>query len=147
MRQVADLTILPPVAAGLFRVENGEPTLIGGRRKSDGQLVFPLPCGPEQDLYEPTSLGREGHLWSFTVQRFRPKSPPYAGVDDETSFKPYAVGYVELPGEIIVESRIEVDDPSRLTVGMPMRMVLAPFHGSGGLMATYAFRPVEDARS
>ena len=45
----------------------------------------------------------EGTIWAFTEQLFPPK-PPYAvqGAD----FRPYYVGYVDLAGEVIVESRI-----------------------------------------
>lgn len=87
-------------------------------------------------------LGREGTLWSFTVQRFRPKSPPYAGADDERSFKPFALGYVELPGEVIVETRIEIDDVAKLKIGMKMQLAAVPFARAGGESAlTYAFRP------
>src|ERR1044071_9339392 len=94
---------LAPIAEGLFEEIDGTPRLIGARRKSDGRMVFPAPSGPEAALYDRTPLSAEGVLWSFTVQRFRPKSPPYAGADDEATFSPYALGYVELPGEVIVE--------------------------------------------
>jgi hypothetical protein len=36
----------------------------------------------------------EGPLWTYTVQSFPPKSPPYTG-----AFEPYGVGYVERAGE------------------------------------------------
>ncbi|MDQ0466913.1 putative OB-fold protein [Caulobacter ginsengisoli] len=131
-----------PIAEGLFEVVDGAPRLIGGRRKRDGITVFPMPAGPEGRLYDPVRLSAEGTLWSFTVQRFRPKSPPYAGADDEASFRPFAIGYVELPGEVIVESRLEVDDFAALRVGLPMRLALAPFALAGGETVTsYVFRP------
>lgn len=131
-----------PIAEGLFEVEGGQPRLIGGRRLSDGRMVFPFPSGPEGQHYERVRLGREGTLWSFTVQRFRPKSPPYAGDDDEDSFRPYALGYVELPGEVIVEARLQVEDLASLRIGQPMRLVLAPFRKAGGAsVMAYAFEP------
>jgi len=105
-------------------------------------MVFPAPTGPEAANYERVRLSPEGHLWSFTVQRFRPKSPPYAGADDEQTFRPYALGYVELPGEVIVESRIETDDFTSLTVGQPMRLKLVPFRHADGERLAYAFEPV-----
>lgn len=132
---------LAPIAEGLFRVSGGIPHLIGGRRKSDGKMVFPVPEGPEGQNFDPVLLSPEGRLWSFTVQRFRPKSPPYAGDDDEGSFQPYALGYVELPGEVIVESRIETNDFSALKVGQPMRLKLVPFRKTGGEVLSYAFEP------
>ena len=131
-----------PVAEGLFEVEGGALGLIGGRRRSDGRMVFPFPSGPEGQHYERVRLSREGRLWSFTVQRFRPKSPPYAGADDEESFQPYALGYVELPGEVIVEGRLLVADFAALRIGQPMRLVLTPFAKADGETVTaYAFEP------
>jgi uncharacterized OB-fold protein len=105
-------------------------------------MVFPNPTGPESRNYDPVRLAPEGRLWSFTVQRFRPKSPPYAGADDEASFQPYALGYVELPGQVIVESRLETEDFAALKVGAPMRLKLAPFRRPDGEVLTYAFEPV-----
>jgi len=75
------------------------------------------------------------------VQRVRPKSPPDAGAEDEASFKAYALGYVELPGQVIVEGRIETDDFAALRVGMPMRLKLTPFRKAGGDVLAYAFEP------
>lgn len=132
---------MAPVAEGLFEVADGRPRLIGGRRKADGKVVFPLPVGPEAANYDRVRLSSEGTLWSFTVQRFRPKSPPYAGADDEKSFQPYALGYVELPGEVIVESRLETEDFAALKVGQPMRLTLVPFRRTDGDVLTYAFEP------
>lgn len=133
---------LAPIAEGLFEVEDGSPRLIGGRRKADGKVVFPLPTGPEGANFDAVRLSPEGTLWSFTIQRFRPKSPPYAGGEDEKSFAPYALGYVELPGEVIVESRLQTEDFAALKVGQPMRLTLVPFHRTDGDVLTYAFEPV-----
>lgn len=132
-----------PIAEGLIEFVDGEPHLLGGRRRSDGRMVFPLPHGPESQLFEPVRLSPDGCLWSYTVQRFRPKSPPYAGDDDEHSFKPFALGYVELKGEVIVESRLEVDDFADLEIGMPMRLGVTPFRrdSDGVELVTYVFRP------
>jgi len=133
---------LTPIAEGLFEVVDGVAHLIGGRRKSDGRMVFPNPIGSEGQNYEPVRLSPEGRLWSFTVQRFRPKSPPYAGADDDKSFQPYALGYVELPGEVIVEGRIDTDDFASLKIGAPMRLKLTPFRKAGGDVLAYAFEPI-----
>jgi len=114
-----------PLAEGLYRVVDGAPRLLGGRRKSDGKYAFPLPQGGDAALYDPVELASEGTLWSYTVQRFRPKTP-YAGPDG-AAFRPYAVGYVELPGQIIVESHIATDDFNALKIGLPVRLTLIPF--------------------
>src|SRR5580698_6121118 len=115
------------LADGLIEMSADGPHLLAGRRKRDGRMVFPLPRGAEAELYEPVRLDNTGRLWSFTVQRFRPKSPPYVGADDEATFKPFAVGYIELADQVIVESRIEVDNFARLKIGMPLRLELVPF--------------------
>lgn len=133
---------LAPIAEGLFEVTDGSPRLIGGRRKVDGKVVFPLPTGPEAANFDAVPLSPEGTLWSFTIQRFRPKSPPYAGGEDEKSFAPYALGYIELPGEVIVESRLQTEDFAALKVGQPMRLTLVPFRRADGDVLTYAFEPV-----
>lgn len=127
------------IAEGLFR-EGPAPTLIGARHRATGQVVFPCPQGTE--LWEPIDLPRHGTLWSWTVQRFRPKSPPYAGPE---AFEPFAIGYVELPGATIVEARLKIADPAALRIGMPMCLTFLPFttDGQGRQVDLYAFEPVE----
>lgn len=120
---------------------DGEPVLLAGRDRNDGRLVFPAPADLER--FDRVELPDRGTLWSFTIQRFRPKSPPYAGPE---AFQPYAVGYVALADAIIVESRlvdIAFDD---LRIGMAMRLVLEPFVlGTGETHLTYAFAPEASA--
>lgn len=114
-----------PLAEGLYRMVDGAPRLLGGRRKRDGKYAFPMPSGADGALYDLVELASEGALWSFTVQRFRPKTP-YAG-GDTGRFQPYAVGYVELPGQIIVESHIACANFNTLKIGAPARLTLLPF--------------------
>lgn len=130
------------IADGLIVGEGPAARLLGGRRRSDGKFAFPFPKGPDAELFEPVALAETGRLWSYTVQRFRPK-PPYEGPGDDRSFRPYAVGYIELPGQIIVESRIEIDDFDDLKIGMPMTFKLQTFRTDdvGAEVLTYAFRP------
>jgi len=132
-----------PIAVGLFFDED-EPRLIGGRHRATGRMVFPMPCGSSGEQYERIALSREGRLWSYTVQRFRPKSPPYAG---RQHFEPYAVGYVELPGEIIIEARISDVPFDQLCLGMPLSLVREPFliEAGGTSVFTYAFGPTKGA--
>ena len=69
-----------------------------------------------------------GAVWAFTEQLFPPK-PPYAvqGAD----FRPYVVGYVDLDGEVLVESRIVGVDPGALRIGQPVRLVTEAFTPAG----------------
>lgn len=119
-----------------------EPTLIGGRNRDTGRIVFP--CPDDAARWEPIDLPRRGTLWSWTVQRFRPKSPPYIGPED---FAPFAIGYVELPGATIVESRIVDADFAELTIGMAMDLTTMSFAttADGEAIRLYAFTPATEA--
>jgi uncharacterized OB-fold protein len=117
------------------------PELIGSECRACGVVAFPAQgsCAActSSDVTE-RRLARRGTLWTWTVQCFPPKSPPYAG--DPGGFEPYGVGYVELPGEVRVEARLTEADPERLRIGMPMELVLISIPGG----ETYAFAPVEE---
>ncbi len=81
-------------------------------------------CG--SDAMERHLLGRRGTLWTFTTQGYLPKEP-YTGPETDETFAGYGLGYVELPGEVIVESRLTERDPTRLAIGQPMELVIVPF--------------------
>ena len=130
------MSTLAPIAPGLWTHE-AEPRLIGGKHRTSGEIVFPMPIGDAAMHYEPMPLARRGTLWSWTVQSFRPKSPPYDGPED---FIPFALGYVELPGQVIVEARLT--STARLKIGMPMELAIEPFDAH---RATFAFSPIEGA--
>jgi uncharacterized OB-fold protein len=123
-----------PVAVGLW-TDAAEPQLIGGRHRVSGEIVFPMPQGDAAQHFDAVALSRTGTLWSWTSQDFRPKSPPYAGPE---AFKPFLIGYVELPGQVIVETRIEGAALADLKIGMAMEMVLTEFAPG---RSTFAFKP------
>lgn len=126
------MSALAPIAPGLW-TDEAEPRLIGARR-ADGEIIFPVPSGDAAALVEPVALLRKGTLWSWTTQGFEPKEP-YSGPQP---FQPFLIGYVELPGEVIVETRIVDASPADLVIGMPMTFVVVPFDDT---RSTYAFRP------
>ena len=132
--------LAPPIDDRLLHLDaDGTPALLAVRERASGRLVFPAPGDADPERYEVVSLPREGRLWSWTVQRFRPKSPPYAGPE---AFDPYAVGYVELDDAIIVEGRLTGAPLDGFAIGMPMRLVAEPFTlASGEQRTTYAFAP------
>jgi uncharacterized OB-fold protein len=133
---------MEPIAADLFE-ERPVPHLVGGRHKESHAFAFPFPAGQEAKNYERVSLSPTGRLWSHTVQRFRPKSPPYGGPD---MFEPYAVGYVELPGEIIVEGRLTGLPINEWRTGMEVRTAIVPFERADGtVVSLYAFAPAGTA--
>ena len=123
----------------LFTTE-ATPRLIGGRHRESGRITFPCPAGED---YEAMPLGRQGKLWSYTVQRFRPKSPPYAGPE---AFEPWALAYVELPGEVIIEARLSGVAFDAISIGMALELAPEWLNGAGSQRIP-AFRPLlpEDA--
>jgi len=134
-----------PVADGVFTWPADEPQLIGTRCTSCGMVTFPAQdacprcssTGMEEHL-----LSRRGTLWAWTTQEFAPPSP-YAGPAG-ADFVPFAVGYVELPGEVKVESRLTECEADGLMNGMEMELVVVPFRNDedGNEVVTFAFRPV-----
>ena len=133
------------IAENLLTSTGADAQLIGARHRETGRIRFPMPEGADAAPYEPVALSRRGALWSWTVQRFLPKSPPYAGPETPATFRPYAIGYVELPGECIVETRIVDADFDSLRIGMAMALTVVPFRtgADGETIVTYAFRPAE----
>jgi uncharacterized OB-fold protein len=87
-------------------------------------------------------FARRGRLWAWTTQHF-PPPPPFAGPTGK-DFVPFGVGYVELDGEIKVESRLTESDPNALTTGMEMELTVVPFRtdDDGNEVVSFAFRPV-----
>lgn len=126
------MSALVPIAPGLW-TDEAEPRLIGGRR-ANGEIVFPVPSGDAAALVEPVALSRKGTLWSWTTQGFEPKEP-YSGPQP---FQPFLIGYVELPGEVIVETRIVDAEAADLVIGMPMTFAVVAFDDT---RSTHAFRP------
>jgi uncharacterized OB-fold protein len=122
-----------------------DPRLIGSACRQCGNVTFPrqssCPRCTSEDV-EPRDLATRGELWTWTVQCFPPKAPPYleGGVEE---FEPYGVGYIELPGEVRVEARLTERDPERLQIGMPMELTLIPVPGASAQL-TFAFGPVEE---
>lgn len=135
----------PAIAEGLFTWPADDPQLIGSRCGSCGNTTFPAQRSCQRctstDVHEHL-LARRGTLWTWTVQGFRPKSPPYEGGED---FVPYPVGYVELPGEAKVESLLVDIAVEDLAIGMELELAIIPFHSevSGDDFVTFAFRPVQ----
>ena len=137
-----------PIQEGLFTWPSPSPRLLASRCKACGEVTFPQQeacpsCTGRQA--ETIELSPRGRLWTFTIQRFPPPVPPYAGEADRDVFEPFGVGYVELPEGIRVEARLTESEPERLEIGMEMELATLPFgRDEGGRpRVTFAFRPVE----
>ncbi|MEM1053072.1 MAG: OB-fold domain-containing protein [Pseudomonadota bacterium] len=130
--------------------DDPKPHLMGGRLPS-GEVIFPMPKGDAASDVEPYKLSRTGTLWSWTTQGFLPKEP-YAGpgsnegpdgAPSPPDFQPFLIGYVELPGEVIVESRIVDAALEDLALNMPLEFCIVPFNQE---YDTFAFRPIAAAK-
>jgi len=135
-----------PVAEGIFTWPADDPQLIGSRCTACGIVTFPSQGACPRCAATAMAkhlLPRRGLLWAWTIQHFPPPSPPYAGPTG-TAFVPFGVGYVELGGEVKVETRLTEADPETLKHGMEMELVIVPFRADdgGSEVVTFAFRPV-----
>ena len=135
-----------PIAEGIFTWPADEPQLIGSRCAACAIVTFPRQescprCGSTEMAEH--LLDRRGRLWAWTTQDFPPPSPPYAGPGGK-EFVPFGIGYVELGGEVKVETRLTEADPDALTSGTEMELVLIPLRtdDEGNEVVTFAFQPV-----
>lgn len=118
-----------PIREGLFTWPAQRPQLLGSRCRDCGELAFPSQpdcrncCGRDTEIVE---LGDRGTLWTWTIQSFMPKEP-YLSSETAETFRPYGVGYIEMPGGIRIESRIRENQPEALDIGMEMALFVEPF--------------------
>ncbi|MGV0793484.1 Zn-ribbon domain-containing OB-fold protein [Mycolicibacterium sp. XJ1819] len=136
------------IAENLFRVDGDRAVLLGSRRRSTGVVRFPAER-PElydanpaiQDDIEPVELPTEGTLFTFTTQEFPPPLP-YQGHKSPDVFKPYAVGFIELDGRVLVEALLVGVPASELRIGQKMVSTTTTLETEAGeTFLTYAFRP------
>ena len=127
------ISTLQPIAPNLWS-EGPNPHLLGVR-DANGRISFPVPEDADDKGLEVIKLSRTGTLWSFTEQAFKPK-PPYDGPED---FEPFLVGFIELPGEIIVEAHIVEASLEQLEINMEMELVISAFDDARSM---FSFRPV-----
>ena len=138
-----------PIHPNLFTWPASNPVLLGGKCPHCGEVSFPAQlscrnCG--QNDSKLVELGDRGSLWTWTIQSFLPKSP-YVSDETAETFKPYGVGYIEMPAGIRIESRLLIADPIKLRIGMPMKLVLEKFSSNdqGGSNLCFAFDRLGDS--
>jgi len=134
-----------PVAAGLFTFPADEPRLLGSRCEDCGVSTFPRQSGCPKcssERMQDVELDRVGTVWTWTTQAFRPKTPPYLGPESDDDYVPYLVGYVEIAGQVKVETRLVDIAPADMRIGMEVELVIVPFRREGDTeFVTFAFRP------
>jgi len=69
--------------------------------------------------------------------------PPYHSSETEATFKPFGIGYVELPGTVRIETRLTESDPAKLRFGAEMELVIYTHRveTGGTQIMNYAFKP------
>ena len=134
-----------PVAEGLFTWPSDSPALLASRCRQCGIATFPaaescMACSGQDVSIE--ELPKKGTLWTWTVQQFMPKSPYHSNETPET-FRPYGVGYVELPGGVRVEARLTENDPQKLHIGMEMELLFDTYRveENGDEVISFFFKP------
>ena len=134
-----------PIDETLFAWPAANPALLASRCQDCNQLAFParrncMACGSDSVATE--ELPRQGTLYTWTVQRFMPKEP-YRSSETPETYKPYGLGFVELPGALRVETRLTENDPAKLKIGSPMRLVFYThrIEPDGAKIINYAFSP------
>lgn len=138
-----------PLQEGLFTWPSSQPQLLGSRCSQCGEAAFPAQpdcrnCGSRDTQI--VELGDRGILWTWTIQTFMPKEP-YLSDETPETFRPYGVGYVEMPGGVRVEARLQANNPDELKIGMPMQLNIVPFRTdkNGEQKMTFSFSAAEDA--
>lgn len=61
----------------------------------------------------------DGRIWTYTVQRFAPKSPPYSPAGE---FAPFVVAYVETGDGIRIEGILSGVDAANVHIGMEVSL-------------------------
>lgn len=128
------------IAEGLVTVTDDGPRLRAGRCDACSALSFPIRAACAKCSHAGMTeylLAQRGTLWTWTVQTFRPK-PPY---DQTGEFTPFGVGYVELDGELRVESRLTFPHELEPRIGLPMKLTLVTLAQSDGEATHFAFEP------
>lgn len=132
------------IDSALFDWPSDNPHLIGSRCGDCGTVNFPAAascprCSSGNIHLIP--LGTKGTLWSWTIQNFPLASPPYPAELSGDNFKPFAVGYVELPGQVRVVSRLEGDLIKGFEIGTPMTIQFQPYYtdADGNEVINYSF--------
>ena len=138
-----------PIQEGLFTWPSAEPRLIGSKCNQCGEVAFPAQTSCSACCVQDSvniELSTTGKLWSWTIQGFPPKSPPYARQETPEKFIPYGVGYVELPEKVLVETRLTRNNPDELKIGMDMELVIDKLieDEEGNEIMYFAFKPVEE---
>jgi uncharacterized protein len=131
-----------PVKEGLWTDEE-RPQLVGSQCESCGEIFFPvrrdvLCSNCQSSSFKEIKLSRRGKVFSYSVVMQRP--PIYY----KAAEVPYALGWVELPEGIRVETLFTGCNPEDIKIGMDVEMLVDKLHTEedGSEVLCYKFKPV-----
>jgi uncharacterized OB-fold protein len=67
------------------------------------------------------TVNGDGTIWSYTVQRFAPKAPPYVPTGNE--FEPFVVAYIQTSDGIRIEGIVEDIAVDEVRIGAQVRLI------------------------
>ncbi len=131
-----------PVKEGLWTSDE-KPRLVGSQCNHCGEVFFPkrddvLCSNCQSSSFKEIKLSNQGKIYSYSVVMQRP--PIYY----KAAEVPYAIGFVELPEGIRVETLFAGGKLEDLKVGMEVEMVIDKLHDEedGTEVFCYKFKPV-----
>lgn len=128
-----------PVREGLWTTDR-EPRLAGSRCKCCGEVFFPrkqICVNCQCQKLEKIKLKRKGKIYSYTIVMQRPPMWYKGPV-------PYAIGYVELPERVKIETLFTDCEFQALKIGMDVELVIEKLHedDEGNEIMAYKFKPI-----
>ena len=130
-----------PVREGLWTSDE-RPQLVGSQCPNCGEVFFPkrqdvLCSYCQSSSFKEIKLSPRGKIYSYTVVMQRP--PVYYQAE-----VPYAIGFVELPEGIRVETLFTGGKLEDLRVGMEVEILIDKLHTEedGTEVYCYKFKPV-----
>ena len=146
MENTVDAPTQVAVADDLFHVSADGAALVGSRCTGCGSHYFPkaLSCrNPKCDskVVEQVLLGRRGHLYSYTVQKYQPPA-----LFRMAPWEPYAIGLVELPEGLKVMAMLTGISLTDIEIGTPVQLVVERLYQdeSGRDILTYKYAPIDE---
>jgi len=135
-----------PAIEGLFDWPSKDPRLIASKCKTCGTIRFPSgktcnnPFCDQKDVGK-VSLSKKGMVYSYFIEHYQPP-PPYHPPKD--GFKPYGVGWVELPDGIRVIGMITGCNLEDIKVGMDVELVVESLYENeqGDELMTWKWKAV-----
>ena len=133
-----------PVEKGLFDIPSSEEEPIylnGSKCKSCGRHFFPkvemchLCSGKDM---EDVKMGRKAKIYTYTNCNYPPPGGVYKGK------VPYGLGVVALDEGILITTRINETDTSKLKIGMDVELRLETLHKDDGgkELVCFTYQPV-----